>query len=171
LDVARISSGRFELKPTRFELGESLREVVDRLQDAAAQAHCPVSLEVVGKIEGTWDRLRVEQIVMNLLGNAFKYASGTPVRVVASEQEGRAVVQIEDRGPGIPEEHLQRIFSRFERAASIHQYGGLGLGLYVSQELARAHGGTLEAQNVPEGGLRFDLTLPLAGPVPPAEPA
>jgi PAS domain S-box-containing protein len=169
LDVARISTGRFELKPTPLELGETLREVVDRLQDAAAQARCPVSLEVAGKIEGSWDRLRLEQIVMNLLGNAFKYASGTPVRIAAREEDGQAVLEIEDRGPGIPEEHLERIFSRFERAASIHQYGGLGLGLYVSLELTRAHGGTLDARNLSGGGIRFELTLPLSPPVPDAK--
>jgi hypothetical protein len=75
-----------------------------------------------------------------------------------------AVLQVCDEGPGIPEADLSRIFNRFERAASTHDYGGLGLGLYVARQIAEAHGGTIVAANVPRGGACFTVRLPLREP-------
>ena len=66
-----------------------------------------------------------------------------------------------DHGPGIPTPDLNRIFERFERATSIRNYGGLGLGLYLIRAIVDAHGGSVTAENVAEGGARFEVTLPL----------
>ena len=72
------------------------------------------------------------------------------------------MLTVEDRGPGIPDDALSRVFGRFERAASIQHYGGMGLGLYVSREIVSAHGGSIAAQNLTGGGARFTVRLPLA---------
>lgn len=164
LDVTRISRGRLELRRSRFDMVEALHEVVEGLQDSAEEAGCPLTVALAGPLDGEWDRLRVEQIVMNLLGNAFKYAPRAPVRLAARRGKGgaEAVIEVEDRGPGLPEEDLARIFGRFERATSVHPHAGLGLGLYVTQELVNAHGGSVEAENLTAGGLRFTVRLPLA---------
>jgi len=164
LDVTRISHGRLELHRSRFDLTEVAREVVDRLQDAAVQASCPLTVELEGAIEGEWDRLRTEQILINLLGNAFKYASNAPVRLAVRRDSARVVIEIEDQGPGIAKADLDRIFGRFERATARKSHGGLGLGLYVTQELVRAHGGAIHVENRATGGVAFTVHLPLHAP-------
>jgi hypothetical protein len=87
------------------------------------------------------------------------------VEVSLARDGEQAHLEVADRGPGVPEEALERIFERFERAASPQHYGGLGLGLYVTRELVQAHGGTVKAHNRPGGGAVFTAWLPL-GPDP-----
>src|SRR5581483_8273961 len=147
LDVSRIATGRFELRPQPFELGEAVREVVERLRESARRAGCELWVNIAAEITGTWDRLRIEQILMNLISNAIKYAAGQPIAISLSRDRDTAVIQVRDRGPGIGESDLDRIFGRFERAASSRHYGGMGLGLYVAQQIAQAHGGAVEAAN------------------------
>jgi PAS domain S-box-containing protein len=161
LDVSRIATGRFELKLERFDLAESVHEVIERFQDAAKQAGCELSSRIEGSLLGSWDRLRIEQVLTNLLANAIKYAAGTSIGVSLAQERETAILEVRDRGPGVPETALPRIFDRFERAASIQHYGGLGLGLYVVQEIVRAHNGMVSAHNLPEGGACFSVRLPL----------
>ena len=78
-----------------------------------------------------------------------------------------AVIEVRDRGPGIAEEDVPRIFERFERAVSSRHHGGLGLGLYVARQIAEAHGGAIAARNVAGGGACFTVRLPLGGHRPP----
>jgi len=170
LDVARISTGRFSLKMQRFDLSLALPEMLERLAPAAAKAGCELSREISGPLMGTWDALRVEQILTNIVSNAIKYAAGTPIKVTLFREGDQAVLQVRDRGPGVPEQDLQRIFGRFERAASMRHYGGLGLGLYVSNQIVQAHGGSLDARNVPDGGVCFTVRLPLEPRVTQATP-
>jgi PAS domain S-box-containing protein len=161
LDVSRIATGRFELKLERFDLAESVHEVIERFQDAAKQAGCELSSRIEGSLLGSWDRLRIEQVLTNLLANAIKYAAGTSIVVSLAQERETAILEVRDRGPGVPETALPRIFDRFERAASIQHYGGLGLGLYVVHEIVRAHNGMVSAHNLPEGGACFCVRLPL----------
>jgi hypothetical protein len=161
LDVSRLASGRFELHPQSFELTEAVQEVVERLREAAKHAGCELSLKLNGALPGTWDRLRIEQVLTNLLSNAIKYAAGAPIEVVLSREGDTAVIEVSDRGPGIPEEALPRIFDRFERAAEMRHYGGLGLGLYVVREIVKAHHGMVTVHNRPGGGACFTVRLPL----------
>jgi signal transduction histidine kinase len=78
-------------------------------------------------------------------------------------------IEVRDRGPGLPEGQLARIFERFERGASMRHYGGLGLGLYVVRQITEAHGGAVIARNAPDGGATVIVRLPVAGP--PRDPA
>ncbi|AKJ00042.1 hypothetical protein ATI61_104546 [Archangium gephyra] len=160
LDVSRLSTGQLTLKPERMELLATVKDVVDRLGEAAAQADCPVRVREGPPVEGTWDRLRLEQVLSNLLFNAFKYAAGSPVELSVSREGAEAVLVVQDGGPGIPEKDVARLFQRFERAAPMRHYGGLGLGLYVAREIVQAHGGRISVENPPEGGARFTARLP-----------
>jgi signal transduction histidine kinase len=160
LDVARISTGRFTLSREEIDLADAVREVADRMTDAAANAGCEVVLDLE-PARGAFDRVRIEQIVTNLLGNAFKYAAGVRVELQLRSQGGQAVLAVSDRGPGVRPDDLPRIFNRFERASSVRHFGGMGLGLYVTQQIAVAHGGDVGAENQPGGGARFTVTLPL----------
>src|SRR4029079_5505762 len=125
LDVSRIATGRFALDIKEFDLVDTLNRVVDGLRPSADRARCEVSVVSSEPIIGAWDRLRLEQALTNLLANAIKYGAGAPVVVSAGRQGGDVVVEVRDHGPGIPEHEVGRIFQRFERAASIRNYGGL----------------------------------------------
>jgi PAS domain S-box-containing protein len=162
LDVSRIATGRLSLQPEEFDLREGIEQVVDSMRSTAARADCDLSVDLPDPIQGSWDRLRIEQVIMNLLSNALKYAAGAPVEVRAYQEGVMAIIEISDRGPGIATEDMDRIFGRFERAASMRHYGGLGLGLYVSRQIVEAQGGTIEAHNRPGGGATFAVRLPLA---------
>jgi signal transduction histidine kinase len=161
LDVSRITTGRLKLSFEAFDLVEVAREVIERLRESAADAGCVVSLEGRGPIEGRWDRLRIEQVLTNLLSNALKYAARKPIVVSVARAGHEAVLQVRDDGPGITEHQMPRLFERFERADSSRNYGGMGLGLYVAREIAQAHGGTIAANNLPAGGASFTVRLPL----------
>jgi PAS domain S-box-containing protein len=161
LDVSRIATGRFALDIKEFDLVDTVHRVVDGLRPSADRARCDLSIVADEPIIGSWDRLRLEQALTNLLANAIKYGAGAPVVVIASRQGGDVVLEVRDHGPGIPETELGRIFQRFERATSIRNYGGLGLGLYFIQAIVEAHGGSASACNAIDGGARFQITLPL----------
>ncbi|MFP2964277.1 ATP-binding protein, partial [Myxococcus sp. 1LA] len=160
LDVARISTGRLELKLEPLDLSLAVNEVLAQHQLSAMRAGCAVSARVEPGVTGAWDPLRVEQAITNLLSNAFKYAAGTPVDVALTSEGGAAVLEVADGGPGIPPEALSRIFGRFERASSSVHYGGLGLGLYITREIVEAHRGSISARNLPDGGAAFTIRLP-----------
>lgn len=162
LDVSRIATGRMELQKERTDLGEAVRDVVERLSHAAANAHCELRVEGDGALVGVWDRLRIEQVVMNLLSNSLKFGAGAPVTMALAREDDCAVLRVCDGGPGIPPTDLQRIFGRFERAAPVRHFGGFGLGLYVTQQIVAAHGGSVEASNRSEGGACFTVRLPLS---------
>ncbi|MFN2545998.1 MAG: PAS domain S-box protein [Myxococcales bacterium] len=161
LDVSRIATGRFELRRETFDLATSMRDVVDRMRESATQAGCELSVNAPGPLTGAWDRLRLEQVLVNLLSNAFKYGAGARVDVSLSQQAGDAVLRVRDFGPGVAAVGQDRIFGRFERAVSMRHFGGMGLGLYVTRQIVDAHGGSVAAANAAEGGAIFTVRLPL----------
>jgi PAS domain S-box-containing protein len=164
LDVTRIATGRVTLTYEALDLSEVISELVEGMRATAEKARCDLTFVTSGRIEGWWDRLRVEQIVTNLLANAFKYGAGNPVKVSIRRDDSDAVLEVADQGPGIPEADMPRIFNRFERAAALHHYGGLGLGLYVARQFVTAHAGTISVRNLPGAGACFTIRLPLGRP-------
>ena len=165
LDVSRIATGRLDLHPESMDLGSSIVHLLDGLRDAAERAGSQlIYVPPEAAVRGEWDRVRVDQLVMNLVANAIKYGAGRPVEVSLRREDGVAVLAVRDHGPGIAPEDLQRIFGRFERATSMRNYGGFGLGLYVAREIARAHGGSIGVQNLVDGGACFTVRLPVVIP-------
>ncbi len=163
LDVSRIATGRFAMKPKEEDLVELVLDVVERLGERAAADGCEVRVEKeADRAAVRIDAIRMEQVITNVLENAFKFGAGKPVRIGVKVVEGEATLTVSDQGPGIPPESRERIFMRFERAASPRNYGGLGLGLYVSREIVAAHGGTITADNELGGGARITIRIPLA---------
>lgn len=160
LDVARITSGRFVLEIEEFDFAEMIRDVAERFRSEAKKAQCEIILQVEGEIVGRWDRLRIEQILSNLLSNAFKYGEGKPVEISARAADDMVRLVVTDHGIGIEKDALERIFDRFERAVSMRHYGGLGLGLFIARQIAEAHGGSIVAQSQPGFGSVFTVLLP-----------
>ena len=164
LDVSHLSTGELFLSLEPVDLGELVGEVLERFEAEAQAVGCAVRLEVTAGAVGRWDRMRVEQVVSAVLTNAFKFGPHKPVEVRVGPDRQVARVVVEDRGIGIPEDQLERIFERFGRAVSSRSYGGLGLGLYLARRVAEAHGGGVWAEQRPGGGARFTVELPLEVP-------
>jgi PAS domain S-box-containing protein len=170
LDVSRITTGMLELRPEELDLAEVARDVVQRFASEAARSGSTVELRADRPAVGVWDRLRMEQIVTNLLSNALKYGGGKPIEVSVSAGDGSADVVVRDHGIGIATDQLQRIFDRFTRGVPSRHYGGLGLGLYIVRQIVDAHGGHVEAISERDGGTTFHVHLPLSAPTHAAEP-
>ena len=162
LDVTRIAAGRLELALEQFDLAALVRQVSDDFREAAAQSGSELLLEAQQPLEGCWDRLRLEQVLVNLLSNAVKYGAGRPISVRSERAGERVRISVTDEGIGIAEADLPRIFTRFQRAAPVRNYGGLGLGLYIAKHIVEAHGGRVEVSSRPGQGSTFLVDLPVA---------
>ncbi|WP_437708496.1 AAA family ATPase [Sorangium sp. So ce448] len=164
LDVTRLSAGQLTLARAPVDLAALARDVVERMQEQLTDARCRTQLELEGPVVGDWDAFRMEQILINLLSNALKYGAGAPIHVVVRSLEGRAVLIVRDHGMGIAETDQARIFERFERAVSVRNFGGLGLGLYIVRWIVTSHGGTIRVESKPGAGAAFIVELPLRSP-------
>ncbi len=160
LDVSRIATGRLTIARASFDLVEAVQDVIDGFSEAAARAGCTLCVEAPGPVLGAWDRLRVEQIIQNLVDNAIKYAPRSAVEIDVLDLDEVAVIAVSDHGIGIAAEDAERVFGQFERAVSAQHYGGLGMGLYIARQIAVAHGGALEVASAPGVGSTFTVTLP-----------
>jgi PAS domain S-box-containing protein len=159
LDVTRIQAGTFELFREDLNLSGLIGEVVNRF--AGENPSISLSAKIQTEIHGRWDRVRLDQAFTNLISNAIKYGMGRPVTVTGSTADHHAIIAVKDQGVGIPEEDLERIFDRFERAGRNGHSDGLGLGLWITKQIVRAHGGTISAESEPGKGSCFVVRLPL----------
>jgi signal transduction histidine kinase len=159
LDSARVENERLVLHPQPVDLCELVHDCAGRLEHLAREAGCAVSLEACNPVVGHWDRLRLEQVVGNLLTNAIKYGGGR-VEVATRGAEEAALI-VRDHGDGIAAPDQQRIFEPFERLPSASVEDGAGLGLYIVREIVRAHGGRIEVHSTPGQGATFSVFLPL----------
>ncbi|HUS16147.1 MAG TPA: PAS domain S-box protein [Chloroflexia bacterium] len=173
LDLSRIQSGQLSIEPAPVDLAALVRRSCDE-QQATLTDHTvelesgPAPLMIQG------DALRLEQVLQNLLQNAVKYSpAGSPVQVRVYTAGEEACVAVSDQGMGIPAAAQPHIFQRFYRApnAVSGQISGLGIGLYVAQQIATLHGGTITVESHEGAGSTFTLRLPCAGPVPQAPQA
>ncbi|RKG83976.1 GAF domain-containing protein [Corallococcus terminator] len=160
LDVSRITAGRLRLELEELDLASVAAEILYRFAPAAAQHGTELELDAPVPVVGRWDRLRLEQVVTNLVSNALKYGAGHPVVLSVEGQGPLARLTVRDHGIGIEPQDLARIFERFERAVSDRHYGGLGLGLYITRQIVEAFGGKVGATSVPGQGSTFLLELP-----------
>jgi signal transduction histidine kinase len=164
LDVSRMKSGTLSIRPGKVELMALLERVVTDLSLAAAAAGCNLLLLPHPPVEGWWDEFRIEQVVVNLLTNALRYGGGGEVEVSVHGEGCNVRIDVSDHGKGIAPDFIERIFEPYERGAKSGEPKGLGLGLYISRQLATSHGGQLTASSLPGQGATFSLTLPCTEP-------
>lgn len=166
LTLARSDAGVMRPRLVPVDLGQAVREVVGRLRSAAEARGVAIEIEADGGPTVVADPDLVGRLVRNLVENGVKYTPpGERVRVEVLRGEDAGVVIVEDTGPGIPEEDLERVFERFHRVGDSRtperDGGGAGLGLAIARSIARIHGGDLTAENRAGGGTRFEARLPL----------
>jgi PAS domain S-box-containing protein len=158
LDISRLRSGTFELDRQKFDLGILIKEVAGRF--ATIHPDLQISFQCDTRIEGNWDRLRIDEVLTNLVSNAVKYGMKNPIEVSASANTDHAVMVVRDHGIGISADDLKRIFEPFERVEELSQVKGLGMGLWITKQVVEAHGGTILVESEPGHGSAFVVRLP-----------
>jgi signal transduction histidine kinase len=163
LDVSRIRTGKLSIRPQPFDLSELVRQLLENYAAQIAAAESSISLIADDPVIGVWDEFRIEQVISNLLTNALRYGARKPVtvKVFSDSESGRACVEVTDQGIGITPENQKRIFQQFERVSANHAVHGLGLGLFISEQIVLAHGGKIEVESEVGQGSTFRVCLPL----------
>jgi signal transduction histidine kinase len=164
VEAARLEEGRLELKPERVDLRHLCETVLDMVRPIVDNGHL-LRIEAESPVPVEVDPERIRTIVGNLLSNAIKYSpDGGEVTCRVMLENGIGKIMVIDQGLGIAAEDMPRLFTRFGRIATKEtaQIGGTGLGLYLSRELARLHGGDLTAESSPGQGSTFTLAIPLS---------
>jgi PAS domain S-box-containing protein len=175
LDVSRIETGRLEIRREGIAWPQFVSDVVHRHHTAISDRRFHVSVPNESKIV-TGDRDRLEQVLGNLLENAVKYSpDGSDVTVTVDDRGDSLVTAVCDRGIGIPADELAQVFERFHRGRQVSStnYGGLGLGLYITKQIIERHGGSIWVESKEGHGTTFYFSLPVAEvpALPPAQVA
>ncbi len=160
----RSPLSRAKRRSEDISLGALVSDAADQVRSEADNKGVSMRLRNGGETRVTADQDLLLQLILNLLDNAVKHTpSGGSIDVSWSKADGQAKVVVSDEGPGIPTEHLPRIFDRFYRVdkARSREGGGVGLGLSICRWIAQAHGGTIQADNAPGQGATFTVHLPI----------
>ncbi|AZD48831.1 Signal transduction histidine kinase [Pseudomonas chlororaphis] len=161
LDISRIRTGKLSIRPSQVDLVQLVRGLLENFAPQVEAAESSIALSAEGSVLGQWDEFRIEQVVSNLLTNALRYGAKSPIEVRVYSADGQARVEVRDHGIGISEENQARIFQQFERVSVNHAVAGLGLGLFISEQIVTAHGGTIEVDSRIGEGALFRVCLPL----------
>jgi signal transduction histidine kinase len=161
LDVSRIRTGKLSIRPSRFDLVQLVSNLLQNFAPQIEAAETEVSFTAPAPVEGNWDEFRIEQVVTNLLTNALRYGGRSPIQVRVYREGDEARVEVQDRGIGISQENQKRIFQQFERVSAKTVVAGLGLGLFISEQIVAAHGGSIVVESEINEGALFRVCLPI----------
>lgn len=161
LDISRLEVGRLTLEKQVVDMVVLVNEVVEQMQQTTALHK--ISVDSPPMLSALLDPIRLEQVLVNLIGNAIKYSpAGGAITVELLTSDVRTMqLRVTDQGMGIPPERRAHVFERFYQAHGQGFLGGMGLGLYISKEIVDLHGGQIAVEFPSEGGTRFVVTLPL----------
>ena len=162
LDVSRIRTGKLSIRPAQFDLTQTVAQLLQSFAAQISAAQSAVNFNPGPPVVGQWDEFRVEQVISNLLTNALRYGAKKPIDVSVYIDGDQAVIDVRDQGIGISEENQLRVFQQFERVSASHATAGLGLGLFISEQIVAAHSGTITVQSALGEGALFRVCLPLA---------
>jgi signal transduction histidine kinase len=160
LDLGRIQTGQLRFEMEQVNLAHVVHDVVARLAPEISASGSRISVDVDEATVGEWDRFRIEQVVNNLISNAIKFGQSEPIEVSLRKEGADAIFSVRDHGVGIDPDMQERIFMPFERQASIRNYGGLGLGLYIVRTIVEGLGGKVSVVSLPDQGAEFIVRLP-----------
>jgi two-component system sensor histidine kinase KdpD len=162
IQMARIEAGRVVLRRESHSVEELVESVLNKLRTVVEDRK--VRVNIAPGLPRVWvDGELIEVALRQLVDNALKYSpAGSPVSLAAESKDGRVIVSVSDRGPGIPEAEQSRIFEKFYRAEASRQIPGAGLGLVIAREIIHAHGGEIWVDSKPGEGSTFQFSLPSA---------
>jgi two-component system CheB/CheR fusion protein len=161
LEVERLQEGKLQLERDAVDLVPLVQGLVEALQATTDGPRVALAI-AEGPLVVAGDATRLSQVVLNLLTNAVKYAADSErIDVRLRQEEGEALLEVQDYGPGIPAAALPHLFDRFYQAVRRPAEDGLGVGLFITRELVRAHGGTIEVRSSEGEGTTFTVRLPL----------
>ncbi|HXV79447.1 MAG TPA: sensor histidine kinase [Candidatus Binatia bacterium] len=168
LDLSKIELGKIEMKSSRVSMGSLLHEVVETLRPLAAEKAIALDATTPESSIIVWaDRSKINQVLMNLIGNAIKFTASQGKVTVSASRNGKEDVQVSvsDTGPGVPPEEKERIFEKFYQIADLEgaKPKGTGLGLAICKGLVELHGGRIWVESEEGCGSTFSFTLPVSG--------
>ncbi len=163
LDLTRLQLGALPFELSEVDLSAVISEVAARFEPQFETKGTELKLALEPAVVGVWDRLRLDQVVSNLVSNALKYGGGRPVEVTLRADVECAELRVTDLGPGIPVDEQKRIFQRYMRAKGEHG-AGHGLGLWITQSIVEALGGRITLVSAPGSGSTFVVELPRRRP-------
>ena len=152
LAVSIITVGNLNLEYEEIDLGALTKGVLTDFQGRIEKGQYTIIYNSDEKVIGVWDKIRIEQAVSNFISNAIKYGANKPIEIGVRKNSRYGEFIIKDNGIGISKNKQKRIFELFQRAVNAEDYKGLGVGLYITQKIVAAHGGTVDVvSNLPEG--------------------
>lgn len=161
LDISHIDAKQLPLSCEKIDLNTVIQEIVEQQKDLTG-VH--IQMDINEKIIGCWDKIRIEQVITNLISNAIKYAENTAIVITAKKIDERAIIKVKDLGQGIASSDQEKIFQRYERVKKNKEISGLGLGLYITRQLVEAHAGSIQVESEIGQGTVFTIDLPLDTP-------
>lgn len=167
LDAAKLEAGGMQADYARVEYAELVRAVSSNFDSVAREHGIAYRIAAPPSLMIEADSEKLQRILLNLLSNAFKFTpDGGSIAVRLYEERGRAVIEVQDNGPGVPPEMREAVFERFRQVTGVanRRHGGTGLGLAIVKEFAALHGGTANVTAAPGGGALFAVRLPLKAP-------
>ncbi|HEY3699144.1 MAG TPA: hybrid sensor histidine kinase/response regulator [Spongiibacteraceae bacterium] len=159
LDVSRIRTGQLSVRPTQVNLSALVTRVVQQFSVQFSSSGCEVRIRAPAAASGYWDEFRIEQALANLLTNAMRHGAGKPIEIIVEELNDEVRLAVCDYGAGIKAEDRTRIFNQFERGTNERKGSGLGLGLFITDQIIRSHGGSISVESEPGQGATFIITL------------
>jgi len=164
LAVSVITIGNLNLEYEEIDLDKLVKGVLTDFSARIEHENYTIVYNPTEKVIGSWDKIRVEQAVSNFVSNAIKYGNHKPIIIKIRKNRNFAEISIKDQGIGITKQKQKRIFELFQRAVSPEEYKGLGVGLYITQKIVTAHGGSVDVSSRPNAGAQFTMKLPLKKP-------
>lgn len=161
LDVSRIGAGKLSLHFEEVNITALVHQTIELFKEISEKSGCLIHFKFERPVYCVCDSFRMEQVIVNLISNACKYGLGRPVQVSVSQERNFARIEVQDFGLGIPDEKIEKVFERFERAISYHKISGLGLGLYISRQIVRGHQGNIYVKSKLDQGSTFIVEIPL----------
>lgn len=160
-NVSLISTGKIDLEKDRVDLVELVQDVLKRFEQLIKREQVKIKIQANTAVIGNWDRVRLEQVVANIVSNAIKYGNKKPITITVSKNKNEAIIQVKDCGMGIKKKDQGKIFDRFQRTTSAKKISGLGVGLYISNQIVLAHGGKITVESKEGKGSTFTILLPI----------
>lgn len=161
LNVSIIRTGRLDLQLEECDLGDLVKEVVSRFKEKAEHEFTPLQINTSLSVIGSYDKVRLEQVISNLIANAMKYGKGKLIKIAVNRRGNQAYIIVRDHGIGIPKEKRDKIFNLFDRAGLNTEFSGLGIGLYITNQIVQAHKGRIVVRSTVNKGSEFTVELPI----------